>query len=78
MPAYTVAYANGTVTITSTAEIKTVIVFVNETDVIRLSNAYLFFGDGNKTVTFAYDENEQINASYGGETHQFDLYAKSV
>lgn len=77
-PAYTVAYANGTVTIISTAEIKTVIVFVNETDVIRLSNAYLSFGDGNKTVTFAYDENEQINASYGGETHQFDLYAKSV
>ena len=53
-PAYIVDYADGTVTITSTAVIKTVVVYMDETTVVVLPSAQLTFSNENKTVSFAY------------------------
>ena len=54
-PAYSVSYADGVVTITSTSEIKTVVVYMSETQIVRLTSAQLTFSNENKTVSFEYN-----------------------
>ncbi len=54
-PAYSVGYADGTVTITSTTKIETVLVYTDATTVVVLNSAQLTFENENKTVSFAYN-----------------------